>query len=339
MYRLPLFIVLMMQVGWMTAQNPHGENLTIDCKECHNTDGWKIDYDQLQFDHSTTAFTLEGQHTQTSCIDCHKTLVFGDAETECITCHTDVHSMTVGNDCVRCHNAENWLVDNIPELHEQNGFPLTGPHDALSCLECHSSASDLRWDRIGNQCADCHINDYHSAQEPDHISAGFSTNCVECHDAFSSDWGTSGFHLFFPLEGGHDLANCSACHQGNDYTSASPECISCHQDDFNSTTAPDHQASGFNTRCTDCHTTNGWSPATFGDHDPRFPIFSGKHEGEWVSCQECHLNAGAGDYSTYSCIDCHEHDNANDLADEHDDVTNYVFQSTACFTCHPDGRK
>jgi hypothetical protein len=39
----------------------------------------------------------------------------------------------------------------------------------------------------------------------------------------------------------------------------------------------------------------------------------------------------------FSCTDCHEHNDQADLADEHDDVKGYVFQSKACFECHPKG--
>ena len=37
-----------------------------------------------------------------------------------------------------------------------------------------------------------------------------------------------------------------------------------------------------------------------------------------------------------SCIDCHAHQRG-DMADEHDDVPGYVWQSQACLTCHPNG--
>jgi len=78
---------------------------------------------------------------------------------DCASCHVDIHSQSVGNDCVRCHTSETWLVDNIPELHEENGFPLIGSHSNLSCVECHTSETTLRFDRVGNECISCHRDD------------------------------------------------------------------------------------------------------------------------------------------------------------------------------------
>ena len=64
------------------------------------------------------------------------------------------------------------------------------------------------------------------------------------------------------------------------------------------------------------------------------PIYSGKHEGEWNLCIDCHLG---NNYSDFSCIDCHEHDNQADVDDDHDGVSGYVYNSDACFSCHPTG--
>jgi formate-dependent nitrite reductase cytochrome c552 subunit len=45
----------------------------------------------------------------------------------------------------------------------------------------------------------------------------------------------------------------------------------------------------------------------------------------------------AGDYKAFSCVDCHEHNNAGDVADEHRDVAGYQYSSNACYSCHPKG--
>ena len=126
MYRLPFTIVLVLFVGLIFGQSPHGNDLKLDCAECHNPSGWSIDYATLKFDHDTTNFALEGSHESTDCKACHSDLTFKNVTSDCISCHLDVHNQTVGNDCMRCHNSDSWLVFNIPELHEQNGFPLTG---------------------------------------------------------------------------------------------------------------------------------------------------------------------------------------------------------------------
>jgi hypothetical protein len=339
MYRLSYVVLfLVIQVSGL-AQNPHGKTFAIDCKACHTSDGWNIDISVFKFNHDTTGYILEGQHRVIECNACHRSLQFENTPGSCMDCHTDVHSMSVGNDCSRCHNPTNWLVDNIPELHEQNGFPLTGAHDALMCMDCHTSETTLRWDPIGNDCAECHFEDYTNSVNPNHLAAGFSTNCIECHEPISMEWGSENFHFFFPMTLGHDVRDCNECHSGNNYSNVSPECVSCHLQDFNHTANPDHRASGFSTDCSLCHTTDpGWSPADFTQHDSEyFPIYSGKHQGEWNACTECHISPN--NFMSFSCIDCHEHNNAADMADKHEDEQGYVFQSTACYNCHPRGEE
>ena len=44
-----------------------------------------------------------------------------------------------------------------------------------------------------------------------------------------------------------------------------------------------------------------------------------------------------GNFSQFSCIDCHEHNNQAELADDHRGINGYRFQSSACYGCHPDG--
>ncbi len=338
MYRLSFFLALILNIG-LVAQNPHGETFKIDCKECHNNEGWTLVLSEISWDHGQTGFDLEGQHAATDCMDCHNTLEFSDAEPTCVSCHSDVHQMTVGNDCVRCHDANSWLVNDIPQLHEQNGFPLEGSHAIISCSDCHRSSNNLAWERLGSACIDCHREEYLNTQEPNHLASGFGTDCVQCHEPISQDWGGENFHYFFPLTGGHNNVDCKECHKSTSYADISSECSSCHLDDFNNTTNPDHRASGFTTDCTLCHSLNpGWTPAGYRQHDDQhFPIYSGNHEGVWNSCTECHTNNS--NYNFFSCIDCHEHSNQADMRDEHDDVGGYRFESNACYSCHPNGRE
>lgn len=337
MHRLSLLALLLFCIFKLNAQNPHGENLIIDCKDCHNSDSWSINRAEISFNHASTGFILEGQHTIADCIDCHENLVFENAQDDCVSCHQDVHSMSVGNDCIRCHDASNWLVDNIPEIHEQVGFPLVAAHGSLSCVDCHTSETLLRWDRIGNDCVSCHLNDFNTATEPDHIAAGFSTDCTSCHEPNSDEWGNANFHFFFPLVGVHDIPDCNACHTTGDFFHASSECVSCHMDDYNNAQSVNHQILNLSTDCTQCHTTDpDWRPAKFDDHDGEFfPIYSGKHQGVWNECVDCHINVN--NYKDDSCIICHN--DQNDLADEHKDEPDYIFDNDACFFCHPTGEK
>lgn len=410
MTRLPFILILLLLQVPLMGQSPHGEQLKLDCAYCHNPAGWTVSLEENKFDHGTTDFMLEGTHTQVECRSCHSTLIFDEASSECISCHLDVHSQTVGNDCVRCHNSETWLVNEIPEIHEQNGFPLIGAHANLSCVECHASETNLRFDRIGNDCISCHQDDYLATSSPNHQSAGYSTNCIECHSPLAFDWRAEVVsHDFFPLVQGHDIDDCAQCHNLNDFSDISPECVSyhandlaattnpdhqklglsndcaachsldrewnparfdmhddfyplvgehakisddcfachagdynntpttcvgCHQSDYNSTSDPNHASAGFSTNCVNCHTEDGWEPASF-DHDAQFfPIYSGTHKGEWDDCVECHTNPS--NFSEFSCIGCHKDPQTSN---EHNGVPGYAYESNACLACHPTGEE
>lgn len=340
MHRLPRFLALILILGLsvsLTGQNPHGEDFRINCADCHNAGSWQVAINAIKFDHSSTGFALEGQHSTVACMDCHQDLDFKTVESECVTCHEDVHQMSVGNDCMRCHDSQSWLVFEIPELHEQNGFPLQGAHTALACVDCHDNSNNLVWERLGQECMDCHQRDFLQTTNPNHVEAGFSMNCVACHEPFSQAWSGDNFHYFFPLTQGHDGLDCRDCHQSDAYDQLSPNCVSCHLEDYQNTQNPNHLASGIPRDCALCHSTApGWMPANFRSHDDLyFPIYSGNHQGEWNSCMECHLDPN--NYSNFSCIDCHEHNDEADMRDEHDGVGGYRFESNACLSCHPDG--
>jgi len=326
MYRLPLILAMLLTFSTILAQSPHGDELKIDCAECHNPTGWKIDTNSISFEHNDTDFELEGAHTQTDCIACHASLIFNEAPNQCASCHSDIHSMSVGNDCARCHTSETWLVDNIPELHEENGFPLIGVHSNLSCVDCHTSETNLRFERIGNECINCHREDYLATESPNHLTLGYSTDCTECHDPFGSGWDSNNInHDFFPLTLGHDIQDCTECHTAGNYSNVSPECVSCHQSDYDSSINPNHIDAGFTLDCVSCHTTNpGWSPATI-DHD-FFPLTLGH---DIQDCTECHTTGNYSDTSA-ECVSCHQSD-YDGTTDPNHIAVGY---STDCASCH-----
>lgn len=357
MYRLSSIIGILFFASGLLAQSPHGEDFKMNCAACHSNDSWEIpsevwNYDEplspkelanltisippdsIRFNHNETAFPLDGGHAATDCRLCHDALVFEATSSECISCHTDIHNMTVGSDCARCHTVDNWLVDNVTELHQDEGFPLLGAHAIINCNDCHISDSDLQFTRLGNECINCHMGDYLATTEPNHIELGYSTVCNDCHDVNSFEWSAENIlHDFFPLVQGHDIG-CVECHTTGIFDAISSDCFSCHQDDYNATQNPNHIALNFGTDCASCHTLEpGWMPAQYAHDD--FPIYSGNHAGEWNECSECHTTPG--NYSLFSCIDCHEHNDPNDLAGEHDDVNDYQYESNACYQCHPNG--
>jgi len=192
---------------------------------------------------------------------------------------------------------------------------------------------------LGVDCYSCHQKDYQATTNPNHAEAGYSTECEVCHSLHSTEWSTTGFeHGFFPLIQGHSGIDCIICH-GVDkpFQSVSADCHECHASDYEMAQNPNHQASGFSQNCKECHTlSENWSPADFAQHDSfYFPIYSGKHKNVWNSCATCHTNPQ--NYSVFSCTDCHEH-NESAMNRKHDEVRNYIWESNACYSCHPTGR-
>lgn len=327
MYRLSSIIFALLVSMQIFAQSPHGEALKIDCAKCHNPESWSISFKKIEFDHEKLAeFALEGAHKQVDCKQCHSTLVFNEAKTDCVSCHKDMHSGSVGNDCVRCHTSNSWVVDNIPELHEENGFALTGSHSNLSCTECHKSETNLRFDKIGNECISCHRDDYLDSENPNHISANYATSCTDCHNPLATAWTPATFdHEKFPLTLGHEVQDCNKCHTTALYADTSSECISCHQNDFNKTTNPNHESAQFSTDCVSCHTTNpGWTPSSY-DHNI-FPLTLG-HDVQ--DCNECHKTTNYSD-ATSECVSCHKTDFDNTSNPNHASAE----FSTDCASCH-----
>ncbi len=330
----------------LLAQSPHGEDFKMNCAACHHSESWDIPLskwnfqpvsstsDTSQFNHYATSFPLEGGHIATDCRLCHEDLVFTATSPDCISCHADLHNMTVGTDCARCHSVENWLVDNITDIHQDNGFPLLGIHAQISCNDCHISDSHLQFDRIGNECINCHLSDFLATTAPNHVEADYSRDCIECHDINAFDWSSQNIlHDFFPLVKGHDI-DCIDCHTTGVFEALPTDCISCHQLDYDKALNPDHKALNFGTDCAACHTLDlNWMPAEYSEHDDLyFPIYNGEHGGVWSDCLECHPNPA--NYAEFTCTTCHQR---NDTDDEHDDVNGYVYESNACLLCHPTG--
>ncbi len=325
MRRLPLIVMnlFMVFIGWTQESSPHGKKGPEDCSSCHVAGDWWTLTSPLLFDHDTTQFPLEGGHATVNCMSCHN-LQFSEVTSECVDCHGDVHSGTVGRDCARCHTPQNWLVDEIPEIHEMNGFPLVGPHSFLNCIDCHDAEINIRFDRLGNDCINCHMDDFVATTDPNHVASGFSTDCLECHDLFGHTWDAELVdHSFFPLVGGHDIANCNECHVGSGFEGLTQDCFACHQEDYDQSTDPDHRLAGFNLDCTECHDITAWSPTPY-DHS-QWPLV-GAHQ--MVSCASCHADTYQNTPS--ECFDCHQ-DDYNQAQDP--DHLSQGFP-TDCTECH-----
>jgi hypothetical protein len=106
--------------------------------------------------------------------------------------------------------------------------------------------------------------------------------------------------------------------------------------DYN-TADPNHTAAGFAaSACATCHNTTQFAGATFNHDGSYFPIYSGRHNGKWTTCQQCHTNSN--NYAVFTCLSCHPHDNKATTDSHHTGQSGYSYTSAACYRCHPTGR-
>jgi hypothetical protein len=311
-----------------------------NCEMCHTTNP---DWDPATFPIHNNYYALNGAHAAIAndCATCHNGN-YNNTPNTCAGCHTTDYNQTTNpnhaaaqfpTDCAACHSETAW----IPSTFDHNEiYPFTGAHIPIAndCDACHNG----NYTNTPNTCAGCHTTDYNQSVNPNHLALGIPTNCEMCHTT-NPDWDPATFPIhnnYYVLSGAHAvIANdCAACHNGN-YTNTPNTCVGCHLTDYNQTNDPNHAAAQFPTDCAACHTQTAWDPSTFDHDDQWFPIYSGKHDGEWDQCVECHTTPG--NFMLFSCIDCHEHDDPADLADKHQDVSGYQYNSQACYTCHPNG--
>lgn len=326
------FIILsfVFSISVYSQKTPHGNQLKIDCSECHTTGSWRVNSLTSTFNHDQTKFALVDQHRQLDCKLCHLSLNFSDekGKNDCSNCHIDVHQQTLGNDCASCHTSKSWIISNVKEIHLNSRFPLVGSHANADCFDCHLSENLLQFRPLGIECVDCHRAEYLSTTNPNHQTAGYSTNCFDCHNMRSSDWASGGFeHGFFPLTQGHAVADCKLCHTSGVLQAISPECESCHLPDYNASLDPPHASLNFPVNCLECHTTQpGWSPASFDRHND-FYLLEGAHAKIANECKDCHTSGYINTPNT--CFGCHSAD-YNKVTDPPHLVANFPVDCTEC---------
>jgi hypothetical protein len=321
------------------TQNPH-EPQVESCGSCHRAGAWTPVEVPRGYRHADGRFALDGAHARVSCRSCHASLAFREASPTCAGCHTDVHRGELGTDCASCHTTRSFIDRaGMARAHQLTRFPLAGAHLMADCEACHAPAAQgqLRFVAAPSECESCHRAQLGSTTEPNHVAAGFTQGCESCH--YPVAWNRARFDHAgtpFPLTGAHRGVSCAGCHADAVYRGTTAECAGCHQQDYDGTTNPNHAALGFVTTCASCHQTTAWAGATF-DHDATFfPIYSGKHRGEWTGCQTCHTSPS--NYAQFTCFACHEHSQAK-MDDKHKEEPGYRYDSPTCLGCHPNGRK
>ena len=308
-----------------------------DCAQCHSQNNWE----GATFDHNTV-YPLLGAHAQIAaqCLECHAN-GYQNTPNTCVGCHienfnstTDPNHQQAGfpQDCAQCHSQNTW--DGATFDHN-TVYPLIGAHAqiAAQCLKCHANG----YQNTPNTCVGCHLEDFNATTDPNHQQAGFPQDCAQCHSQNNWEGATFDHNTVYPLLGAHAqiAAQCLECH-ANGYQNTPNTCVGCHITDYNNARDPNHRTEGFPTDCQDCHSPSSWTPSTFNHDAQYFPIYSGRHNGEWNVCNDCHI-AGSN-FQQFSCIQCHEHSNKSKVDKDHKDERNYSYTPTSCYECHPRGR-
>jgi hypothetical protein len=286
----------------------HGGRLGESCADCHGETSWR----SAKFDHSKTAFALEGEHERVACANCHPAERYEKTPTDCASCHAinDVHAGRFGAGCGDCHSPVEWK--RVAFDHDADTkFPLRASHERVDCDSCHTASLEER--RPKRDCYSCHqLADTHKRR--------FGVKCETCHD--ESSWRTEKFDhaaaTEFPLRGRHQRLDCESCHRAAlDEEKLGTACQNCHM-------ADDVHAGQQGDDCSRCHAEDGWQQQVFFDHDlARFPLL-GLHA--VAACAECHSGATFRDASS-DCSVCHE---AHDFHEQR--------LGSACETCHnPNG--
>jgi hypothetical protein len=314
------------------TRNPHGPALNIPCENCHTSLSWKPIRSIPEFDHDKTHYPLRGMHEKVQCTECHVKLVFSNVGQKCSDCHADIHRSQFGSNCDSCHTVKGWNVSIQSVRGHENRFPLIGAHASVDCESCHTGAATGQFQGLSTQCYSCHANDFKTASNPNHVTAGFSTSCETCHG--TSTWLGAQFDhasVGFPLTNAHAVPPriCADCHVNNNFSLTSTACSTCHLKDFQGTTNPNHVAGGFSQNCQQCHTTIAWQPATFDHSSVGFPLTNAHADPPRV-CTDCHVNNNFSLTST-ACVSCHLNDYNTATT-----PVNHIQSSfpTTCESCH-----
>ena len=256
-----------------------------DCEACH-TAPWERD---SMADHCTTCHTdIAGQMEDVATV--HGTLTHKDPSLGCRHCHPE-H---------RGADAALTVMDSGEFPHDAMGFSLNGHQrtamrESFQCADCH--AGDVSTFAL-DTCDTCHRQmdlGYMTAH-----TLSFGSACLDCHngvDRFDENFDHNVFS--FKITGRHESLACVQCHINArrllDFPVTPQDCYSCHQAD-----EPHEGRYGFD--CSQCHTADGWTPATFDHNLSSFPL-TGAHVD--VTCEECH---GSGQFQGLSpdCAACHE---------------------------------
>lgn len=296
---------------WVRRQDDKFKTqLGTQCENCHRTISWAA----VRWDHGAmTNMPLNGAHRTLGCESCHTGGRFETASVTCANCHQKDYAATTRPNhaaagfpmqCEACHRPSDVAFSQARFDHDAS-FPLSGPHAAVTCANCHRNNVFRGTSR---ECASCHQADFTRAQNPNHVAAGFPATCELCHRPTQPTWnstpGGQFTHGFYPLTGQHTQQTCVSCHRNNVFQGTPRDCVGCHRAAYDRTTAPNHAAAGFPVACESCHRTSdvGWKNGGNGFNHSQFFTLVGVHQLQ--ACATCHRN-NVYKGTPRDCAGCH----------------------------------
>jgi hypothetical protein len=281
----------------------HQNYPTLTCRDCHPDHKGPIslttDLSDLGFAHNSFGFLLNTHQTKTdgsafACADCHGTDYTSYDQTSCTSCHNQInatftqsHIIDFGNACLACHDGADTYGKNFD--HNTVSFQLSGKHDEVLCNQCHlndRTSGELK--ATPEDCVSCHLSkDVHWGR--------LGPDCGSCHTTTS--WGSASYNhnlAAFKLTGQHKIVECTNCHINHVLQGTPIACASCHNTD-------DVHKGRLGAECDSCHTTGGWTPATY-DHNLSAFKLTGMHA--ITACANCHINHILQGTPT-DCQSCH----------------------------------
>ena len=280
--------------------------VTGDCEVCHQEhQGVDVDIrplDPKSFDHAgETGFPLEGKHAALSknCPACHKVRSYMANGRDCGFCHAEPHQGAMPEKCEACHSPAGWKTI-ARGFHKAGTFPLEGRHVEVPCVSCHLNNV---YKGTPMRCYDCHW----IRRQDDRYRTQLGADCENCHRPIS--WTAvrwdHGLQTGMTLNAAHRNLSCDSCHQNGNFQLGTFECYSCHREDYESTSEPNHVQAGFPTTCEVCHlpSHSSWHQASF-NHNSVFPRV-GVHA--TLPCSACHKN-GVYLGTPRDCYGCHRSD-------------------------------
>jgi predicted CxxxxCH...CXXCH cytochrome family protein len=270
-----------------------------ECQPCHGAD-------------------YNGGRVNVSCLTCHPA-----APEACTVCHGGVDNQTgAPPEDIEGNSATSSLGVGAHSIHLVGGSLSSG----FSCNVCHKVPGSL--------VASGHVDS--------ELPAEVMFSGLSVHDGATALWDgerCSGSYC----HGGFELGQSSNAPVWTVVDGSQAVCGSCHG-------LPPILKHPNLTDCSLCHGmivdagkniidknghTDGNLQIVSDWHDNIFPIYSGNHMNKWQGdCTVCHPTPE--DKEIFTCFNCHKHSQQN-MDKEHSNVSGYIYDSQACYNCHPTG--